>query len=153
RFRPLPAGLIDPGHPWATGLNPDTGRPVWHDNVIFRSDRGPADGELPPDDEVVCQTGRFLAAAAARSAVVPEIPQGRGRRMPHGINYIHGSSHYNSGPLVFTDFADALSHFSDRRFREELRRFIRAERREVLILFRRKEYQPRDFAFFACSLR
>jgi hypothetical protein len=30
--------------------------------------------------------------------------------MLHGINYIHGSAHYNSGILVFTDFADAIGH-------------------------------------------
>jgi hypothetical protein len=42
RFRPLPAGLITREHPWATGLNPATGRPVWHDNVLFRSPPGRA---------------------------------------------------------------------------------------------------------------
>src|SRR5262245_5484620 len=106
RFRPLPAGLIGPDHPWATGPDPATGRPVWHENVAFRSPRGPHAVGLPDDDEVVSKTGRFLADCAARSAVVPEIPQGPGRRMPHGINYIHGTAHYNSGILVFTDFAD-----------------------------------------------
>jgi hypothetical protein len=34
--------------------------------------------------------------------------------MPHGINYIHGSAHYNSGILVFTDFTDTFGHFTDR---------------------------------------
>src|SRR4030088_3017563 len=30
RFRPMPAGLIAPDHPWATGLDPASGRPIWH---------------------------------------------------------------------------------------------------------------------------
>jgi hypothetical protein len=150
RFRPLPPGLIGPDHPWATGLNPATGRPVWHENVVFRS--APAAG-LPADEEVVEKTGRFLADCAARSAVVPELPPGPARRMPHGINYIHGTSHYNSGIFLFTDFADTLGHFTDPRFRAEVRQFVREQRREVLILFRRREYKTREFAYFACSLR
>jgi hypothetical protein len=152
-WRPLPGGLIGPDHPWATGLDPAAGRPVWHDNVLYRSPREPADAGLPADDEVVTRTCRFLAERAAQSAVLPEIPPGPGRRMPHGINYIHGSSHYNSGILVFTDFADGLAHLTDARFRAELRRFVRWQRREVLILFRRREYTPREFAYFSCCVR
>jgi hypothetical protein len=64
------------------------------------------------------------------------------------INYIHGSSHYNSGILIFNDFADGLAHFTDPRFRTEVGRFVRQARREVLILFRRRE-----FAYFTCCLR
>jgi hypothetical protein len=152
RFRPLPAGLIGPDHPWATGINPATGLPVWHDNVLFRSPR-PADLELPPDAEVVRQVGEFLARLTALSAVLPEVPWGPWRRMPHGINYIHGTAHYNSGILVFTDFPDAIAHFSDPRFAAEVRRFVREECREVLVLFRRRDYSTRAFAHFACCLR
>jgi hypothetical protein len=94
-----------------------------------------------------------MAEKAALSAVTPEVPAGPGRRMPHAINYIHGSSHYNSGILVFTDFEDALGCFTDPRFRAEVWRFVRRERREVLILFRRRDYQPREFAYFVCCLR
>ncbi|MFO0842766.1 MAG: hypothetical protein U0797_10275 [Gemmataceae bacterium] len=79
-------------------------------------------------------TCRFMAAKAAPSAVVPEVPQGRGRRMPHAINYTHGSSHYNSGTDVFTDFAGVLANVTDKRFQAELWRFVRQEWREVLIL-------------------
>ena len=61
------------------------------------------------------RVGEYLAQMAALSAVVPEIPWGPRWRMPHGINYIHESAHYNSGILVFTDFADAIGHFTDRR--------------------------------------
>jgi hypothetical protein len=152
RFRPLPAGLIKPDHPWATGINPATGAPIWHENVLFRSPR-PDEPDLPDDDEVVRHVGEYLARLTGLSAVVPEIPWGPRRRMPHGINYIHGSCHYNSGILIFTDFADAIRHFSDERFAAELRRFVREEQREVLILFRRREYSTRDYAYFACCLR
>ena len=63
--------------------------------------------------------------------------------MPHAINYIHGASHYNSGILVFTDFADAIVHFSDPRFAAQTRRFVREQRREVLVIFRQRQYEPR----------
>jgi hypothetical protein len=153
RWRPLPAGLIGPDHPWVTGTNPATGRPVWHDNVVYRSPRGPGADGLSPDDEVVAKTCRFLAERVGQSAVLPEIPEGPRRRMPHGINYIHGASHYNSGILIFTDFADGLAHLTDPHFRAELRRFVGRERREVLLLFRRRGYTPREFAYFSCCVR
>jgi hypothetical protein len=153
RFRPLPAGLISPDHPWATGLNPATGIPIWHDNVLYRSPRPVGDMGLPPDEMVVERVGEFLAQMTALSAVVPETPWGPQRRMPHGINYIHGSAHYNSGIVVMTDFADAIGHFTDRRFAAEVRRFVRTERREVMVMFRRREYAPRDYAYFVACMR
>lgn len=154
RFRPMPAGLLPPDHPWVTGLNPATGRPVWHDNVVFRT---PRDGLTPPDapadDLIVQRVGRFLAAQVARSVVVPEVPWGLRRRMPHAINYIHGTAHYNSGLLLFNDFADGFFHFSDTRFAAEVRRFIRQERREVLLIFRQRRYTAREYAYFVAFLR
>src|SRR5262245_6193115 len=152
RFRPLPAGLIDPDHPWATGNDPATGRPIWHRNVLYRSARDPSAG-LTPDEEVVTRTCRFMAEKAALSAVLPELPAGPGRRMPHAINYIHGSSHYNSGILIFTDFADGTAHFTDPAFQQEVWRFVREQGREVLILFRKRDYTPREFAYFTGCLR
>jgi hypothetical protein len=151
RWRPLPAGLVGPDHPWATGLDPATGRPIWNDNVLFRSPR--PDEVLHEDDDVVERTGQFLAGLCAQSAEVPEIPWGPERPMPHGINYIHGAAHYNSGWLIFTDFADAIEHFSDARFAAEVRRFVREQRREVLVAFRRRDYSTREYAYFACCLR
>ncbi|MPZ20642.1 MAG: hypothetical protein GEV06_22435 [Luteitalea sp.] len=152
-LRPMPVGLIHRDHPWATGINPDTGQYVWAQNVLYRSARGGVDSVLPPDDVVLTTTCWFLARRAALSAVVPQLHQGPSRRMPHGINYIHGASHYNSGICIFTDFSDALAHFTDRRFRAEIWRFVRRERRELLILFRQREYRPREFAYFTCCLR
>jgi hypothetical protein len=152
RFRPMPAGLIPLDHPWATGINPATGKPIWFDNVLYRSPRSPGDG-LPSDEEVIGKTCTFLAQLAAQSAVVPEIPWGPQRRMPHGINYIHGASHYNSGILVFRDFRDAISHFSDPAFAAEVRRFAHTEYREVLVLFRDRDYSTSDYAYFAGFMR
>jgi hypothetical protein len=153
RFRPVPHGLIGADHPWATGINPATGGYVWHENVVFRSPRGPDEDNLPMDDFVVTKTGQFLAHRAAQSAGADEVPAGPRRRMPHGINYIHGTCHYNSGIFVFTDFPDALAHFTDRQFKREVYRFVREERREVLVVFRRREYRPRDYAYVTCCLR
>lgn len=153
RFRPLPAGLISPHHPWATGLNPATGKPIWHENVLYRSPRSPQDADLPTDESIVQKVGAFLAQMTALSAVVPEIPWGPQRRMPHAINYIHGSVHYSSGILMFTDFADAIEHFTDDRFAAEVRRFARTERREVLVMFRQRDYSPRDYAYFVGCMR
>ncbi len=105
------------------------------------------------DDFVVTKTGQFLAHRVSLSTGPEETPAGPRRRMPHGINYIHGTSHYNSGILVFTDFADAIAHFTDHQFKRELYRFVKAERREVLIVFRKRDYEPRDYAYFVCCIR
>jgi hypothetical protein len=151
RWRPLGAGLIPPGHPWATGLDPSSGQPIWHRNVLFRT--SPTDRTLPEDDLIVSRTGHFLAAMCAQSTVVPEIPWGLHRPMPHGINYIHGASHYNSGWLIFNDFAECLGYMSHPVFAEEIRRFVREQKREVLLVFRRRDYSTREYAYFVCAIR
>jgi hypothetical protein len=100
------------------------------------------------------QSSRFRYAHVFQHGLgVPEIPWGAQRRMPHGINYIHGSAHYNSGILLFTDFADAIEHFTDQRFAAEVRRFARAERREILVMFRQRDYSPRDYAYYVGCMR
>ena len=150
KFRPLPPGLIPADHPWATGTNPATGEPIWPENVVYRSPR-PEGVRLPSDERVLDATGRFLAKRAARSAAgAPEI---EGQRVPPGIDYIHGTSHYNSGIFLFTDFADGYRHATDPRFRRELARFVKREKREVLFLFRSRDYRPRELAYFSCCLR
>jgi len=153
KVRKLPAGLVGLDHPWVTGVNPATGRFIWPENVIYRTPR-PADRDDLAEDELVLEaTGKFLAGRVRQSAVTPELPVGPKRRMPHGINYIHGSSHYNSGILIFTDFAECYRHITDPKFRAELFRFVRRENREVLFVFRDREYQPRDYAYFSCCMR
>src|SRR5262249_3174760 len=87
-LRPMPHGLSGPDHPWVTGINPPTGRYVWHETVVYRSPRGPAEDSLPIDDFVVTKTGQFLAGRVALSVGQEELPVGPRRRMPHGINYI-----------------------------------------------------------------
>ncbi|VTS08266.1 hypothetical protein [Tuwongella immobilis] len=153
QFRRMPAGLVTMDHPWVTGLNPVTGQPIWYDNVIFRTARRSSRKHLPSDDTIVAKTGQFLADRVAQSAMVPELPLGPQRRMPHGINYIHGSSHYNSGILIFNDFTEALQHVTNPEFRRELIRFVKRERREVLFLFRERAYSPREYAYFAGAMR
>ncbi len=150
-LRPMTAGLVAPDHPWVTGINPATGRTIWADNVIYRSPR--TRPGLPGDDRVLDATGRFLAARVARSAATPEIPVGPRRRMPHGINYIHGACHYNSGLVLFDDLADGFRHVTSPAFRAEVKRFVKRERREVLFLFRDRDYSLREFAYFGCCLR
>ena len=152
RFRPLRAGLVAADHPWVTGISPQTGQPVWLSNVILRS---PPASHLAGigDDGILLATGRFLANRVRQSAVVPEIPPGPRRRMPHGINYIHGSSHFNSGILLLNDLPELYRHVNDPRFRRELRRFVATERREVLFLLRDRNCDPRDYAYLSCCMR
>ncbi|NBO93750.1 MAG: hypothetical protein EBV06_15800 [Planctomycetia bacterium] len=152
RWRPLPSGLIGLNHPWATGLNPETGQPIWHENLLFRSPR-PDNEVLHEDHDVIARIGQFLAGLCAQSAVLPEIPWGPDRPMPHSINYIHGTAHYNSGWLIFNDFADAIQYFSDPRFTAEVRRFVREQQREILVAFRRRDYSTTDYAYFTCCMR
>jgi hypothetical protein len=151
-WRPMAAGLVSMEHPWVTGTDPDTGRKIWHDNVLFRTTRAP-DIACPDDDAIITATGRFLADRVRQSATLPEIPHGPGRRMPHGINYIHGSSHYNSGILLFNDLEEGYRHVTDMRFAGELRRFVRECDREVLFIFRQRDYSPLEYAYFSCCMR
>lgn len=152
-FRPMPPGLIGPTHPWVTGEIPSTGEPIWPRNIVYRSpSRLPRDsGE--DDEAIVSKIGGFLAAMVARSAVVPEIPWGRARRMPHGINYIHGAIHYNAGFILLDDFRDGFRHFSDPAFVGEARRFARETRRELVVIFRRRDYDLVAYAEFIAFVR
>lgn len=152
RLRPMAGGLLGADHPWMTGICPRLGREIWPDNVIFRTPR-PDDIRLPPDEQIVRRTGEFLASRV-RSSLVPTSAAGTfAPKMPHAIDYIHGTSHYNSGWMIFDDFAQAVGYFTDPAFRREVYRFAATERREVLILFRRPDYRPKDFALFVCTMR
>ncbi|MFO0820919.1 MAG: hypothetical protein U1A77_23435 [Pirellulales bacterium] len=152
KFRPFPAGLVGLDHPWVTGISPHTGEPVWFSNVILRSPPNAATKDVD-DKTVLLANGRFLMTRVRQSAVLPELPIGRARRMPHAINYMHGSSHYNSGIILLNDLRDAYRHVNDPRFRAELRRFVACERREVLFLLRNREYDAKDYAYLSCCMR
>ncbi|WP_157605548.1 hypothetical protein [Schlesneria paludicola] len=152
RFRPLAAGLVNVDHPWVTGVSPHTGELIWRDNLIYRSP--PAEHLANISDEtVLLANGRFLAQRVRQSAIVPEVPIGPARRMPHCINYMHGSSHFNSGIILLNDLQDAYRHINDPAFRRELARFVKAERREVLFMLRDRDYDPREYAYLSCCMR
>lgn len=153
RIRP---GLLADDHPWVTGRLPDTGDPVWPRNIVFASARKQVwRGPVPESDaEIVTRVGRFLAAMVQRSNVIdPEIPQGKSRRMPHAVNYIHGTVHYNGGFVLFNDYEDAMFHLSDSRFAREFQTFAEVERRELTIVLRERVYDPEEYAWFVAFVR
>ncbi len=152
KLRPLPAGLVDLDHPWVTGISPQTGQPIWPANLIYHS---PPKSHLNKvdDNTILTTNGRFLALRVGQSAIVPERPIGPERRMPHCINYMHGSSHYNSGVILLNDITEAYQHVNDPNFRLELRRFVKQERREVLFMLRDREYSAREYAYLSCCMR
>jgi len=60
-------GWISSDHPWVTGISPDTGRPIWPDNIVFKSPRKTQwknpEKLMPESDEAtVSKVGSFLAA-------------------------------------------------------------------------------------------
>jgi hypothetical protein len=151
----LGAGRLDPAHPWVTGLRADDGTPIWPQNILYASPRrrvwtGP---EPEPDETIVTKIGAFMAGMVRRSTVDPEIPQGVKRRMPHAVNLLHGTILYNGGFLIFDDFLDGKYHLSDPRFVEEIRRFAREEKREITVVFRERQYDPTEYAWFVTFLR
>ena len=149
------AGLLAPDHPWLTGVIPGSGGgTIWSRNIVFASPRGPGIAGVESDEEIVTRVGRFLAAMVQRSNFAdPEVPQGRRRRMPHAVNYLHGPVHYNGGYVIFDDFRDAMFHLSDRRFAGEFLRFARRERRELTIVLRECRYDPEEYAWFVAFVR
>jgi hypothetical protein len=149
------AGLLPADHPWLTGAMPGSGgATIWPRNIVFASPRGANISTADSDEEIVTQVGRFLAAMVQRSNIAdPEIPQGRKRRMPHAVNYLHGPVHYNGGYAVFDDFRDAMAHLSDRRFAAEFLRFAKQERRELTIVLRERSYDPEEYAWFVAFVR
>ena len=155
-LRPMPGGLIDENHPFCTGINPATGKCIWNANVLFRTNRREFwPGHLPPEpDEVIVErVGHHLRKQVLIVAASPAHPTGRASPMPPGILYLHGGVHYNGGWLLFNDFSEAIEHFSDRKFAEEFRRFVREENREPITLFRDRDYDRDEFAKFVCFMR
>ena len=152
-LRPLGPGLIDQDHPWVTGCSPHTHALIWPDNIVFASLRPSGRADLPTDASIATIIGRFLASMVRRSTPREEIPHGPRRRMPHAVNYIHGTVHYNGLFVLFNDFEDAILHLSDPSFVREFKRVAREERREITIVFRDRAYHEIDFAFFMGFIR
>lgn len=150
RVRPMPDGLIALDHPWVTGLNPKTGGLIWPDNVLYASKNK---FDHISDGELLEKIGNFLRNQAKRSADHGETGSRLKSRMPPVINYIHGSSHYNSAIIIFNDLEDGFRHFSDTRFRKELIRFVREQDREILVYFRDKNYDVQEYTFFTAYVR
>jgi hypothetical protein len=155
-LRPMPGGLIDEQHPFCTGIDPSTGKPIWWANLLFRTPpREPWTGEVVPDsDEAIIENvGRYLSKQVWLAASSSRYPQGRAARMPPGILYLHGGVHYHGGWLLFNDFREAIEHYSDPRFRAELKRFVREQKREPITIFRDRDYDRQQFARFVCFMR
>lgn len=141
------SGLIDRAHPWCTGQLPEApADSAWLRNVVFRTAPQPG---TEPDEHIMQKVGGFLAEMVKKSAQLPEIPHGPERRMPHVVNYLHGSVHYNGLWLLFNTFAEAKHYFSDTAFRREFVRAVRQERREVTLVFRERRYDPIEYAYFS----
>ena len=155
-LRPMPGGLIDEQHPFCTGIDPITSKPIWWPNLLFRTPRrDPWDGPIVPDSDqaIIEKVGDYLRKQVLHAASSPRHPKGRPARMPPGILYLHGGVHYNGGWLLFNDFKEAIEHFSDPRFRAELRRFVREQKREPITLFRDRDYDRQEFARLVCFMR
>lgn len=155
-LRPMRGGLIDEEHPFCTGIEPGSGKPIWWANLLFRTPRRePWTGAVVPDSDeaIIEKVGDYLRKQVCHAASSPEHPNGRPARMPPGILYLHGGVHYNGGWLLFNDFKEAIEHYSDARFRAELKRFVREQKREPITLFRDRDYDRQEFARFVCFMR
>lgn len=149
---PMKGGLLDENHPMATGINPATNQPIWPSNIIFQSLRDET-ADYESDEEIVCEVGNYMRKMVLASAATKEHPMGKPDRMPPAINYIHGCVHYNGGFLIFNDFKDAITHFTNREFQENFKKFVREEGREPVTLFRNKNYDRVEYLEFVCFLR
>ncbi len=151
--RPMPGGLLKHDHPLITGINPETGDFIWKQNIIFQSVRSEEFADGPSDEEIVCSVGNYMREMAEISACSPQFPKGKPDRMPPAINYIHGCVHYNGGYLIFNDFKEAISHFSNKDFQNSFKRFVKEEGREPVTLFRNRNYDRMEYLEFVCFLR
>lgn len=149
RKNPLPHNLVPAHHPWVTGINPQTGNSIWHENVIYST----PNRTMTEDEAMLEQVGHFLSGFVKKSVGEIEIPLGPKRRMPHAVNYIHGSSHYNSAILIFNDIAEAYDHFSDQKFLKEVNRLVSEQKREILVYLRDKNYDVQEYAMFVIYVR
>ncbi len=152
-IKKMKSGMLAPDHPWVTGARPGHDDTVWAHNIAYRSPSRRPDACEASDRRVVEGVGAFLARMTKKSTADEEIPQGKKRRMPHAVNYLHGAVHYNGAYLVFDDFGDLVFHLTDPRFRRDLLRLAREERREVTFVFRERDYDPLDYAHCIGAVR
>lgn len=142
----MKAGMVSKDHPWSTGVIPETGQTVWMNNVVFKTESLPG---FEQDEVIMTKVGEFLADMVKKSAQLPEIPHGPDRRMPHVVNYLHGSVHYNGMWMLFNNFSEAKYYFSDPTFRKEFKRVVHKEKREISLVFRERKYSPLEYAYYS----
>jgi hypothetical protein len=152
-IRPMKGGLLDAGHPMVTGINPETNDFIWKKNIIFQSIRSAQLENGPSDEDIVCDVGNFMRKMVEASSSTEQYPLGKPDRMPPAINYIHGCVHYNGGFLLFNDFKDAISHFTNKEFQDSFKRFVKEEGREPVTIFRNRSYDRMEYLEFVCFLR
>ncbi len=152
-LRKMKDKLVPEDHPWVTGINPSTGKKIWPENLVFASPRNEKTKNEISDDQIVSKIGNFLASMTKRSTPETEIPQGPKRRMPHAVNYIHGTVHYNGAYMLFNNFKDAMFYFTDPLFVREFKRLSKEEKREITIIFRERDYEEYEYAFFMGFVR
>jgi hypothetical protein len=150
-LRRTPGGIIDLTHPFATGIDPRTGRLVWRENLLYRSRA--AETPLEDDIGIVERVMDFLRRRVVQSAARPGAPNGIPSRMPPAINLLHGPVHFNGVSLLFDDVPDTVQHFTDPRFLREIKRCIREQRREVVVILRGRDYDRDALAALACFFR
>ena len=143
-------GLLEADHPWVTGELEGSEDPIWFENVVYRT--APENSEFS-DDTMLRSVGKYMTTMVKKSVGPQEIPRGLKRRMPHAINYVHGSSHYNSAILIFNNLQEGFDHFGSSEFRNELFRFVKDQNREVLLFFRDRDYSEAEYAMFVVYLR
>ena len=150
-LRRTPGGIVDVTHPFATGIDPRTGQLVWRSNLLYRSRA--ADVPLADDVAIIERVMDFMRRRVVQAAARPEAPYGVPSRMPPVVNLLHGPVHFNGVSLLFDDVPDAVQHFTDPRFAREVRRCIREQRRELIVVLREKNYDRDTLAGLACFLR
>ena len=150
-LRRTPGGIIDITHPFATGIDPRTGQRVWRENFLYRSRAA----EVPREDDVAIieRVMDFMRGIAAQSAARPGAPHGVPSRMPPFVNLLHGPVHFHAVSLLFDDVPDAVQHFTDARFLREMNRCVREQRREIVVVLRRRDYDRQALAGLACFFR
>ncbi len=152
-IRKMKAGAIAPDHPWATGKSgPDEETFIWTKNIVYQSQSSEFD--LENDKLIATKIGKFLRSMVKRSLPHdPEIPQSQKRRMPHAVNYIHGAIHYNGVTMFFDDFADLRAHLANKKFRKDVSKFIKKEKREITFVLRERDYDPTEYAYCVAAMR
>lgn len=149
----MKGGLIPEDHPMATGINPATKKFIWTENLIYKTPRSDEFQNAESDEEIINAVGKHMREMVHVSSSSKENPNGIPDRMPPAINYIHACVHFNGGFLLFNDFKEAISHFTNKEFKNSFIKFVKEEKREPVTVFRNKNYDPKEYLDFVCFLR